>query len=149
MNRGTVHGYLGMTIDFSEKGKGKFIMNDYVENLLDEVPKEMSGHAATPAANQLFTVKDKAEKISDEDSEKYHRLTAKLLYLSKRARLDLQTAVAFLCKWLNNQTLMIGRSSDDAYVICREPRNLSSRWKLVGLACYNGELMHHLQYIRT
>jgi hypothetical protein len=99
VNRGTVHKYLGMTIlDYSEKGKIKFIMNDYVENLLDEVPEEMSGHAATPAANQLFTVNDKAEKISDEDSEKYHRLTAKLLYLSKRARPDLQTAVAFVCK---------------------------------------------------
>jgi hypothetical protein len=45
-----------MTIDFSEKGKVKFIMNDYVENLLDEVPKEMSGHAATPTVNQLFSV---------------------------------------------------------------------------------------------
>jgi hypothetical protein len=73
-------------------------MNDYVENLLNEVPEKMSGHAATPAANQLFSVNDKAEKISDEDSEKYHHLTAKLLYLSKRARPDLQTAVAFLCK---------------------------------------------------
>jgi hypothetical protein len=55
-----------MTIDYSEKEKVKFIMNDYVENLLDEVPEEISGHAATPAANQLFTVNDKAEKISDE-----------------------------------------------------------------------------------
>jgi hypothetical protein len=58
----------------------------------------MWGHAATLAANQLFLVNDKAEKISDEDSEKYHHLTAKLLYLSKRARPDLQTTVAFLCK---------------------------------------------------
>jgi hypothetical protein len=99
VNRGTVHEYLGMTIDYSEKGKVKFIMKNYIENLLDEVPEEMLGHAATPAANQLvFTVNDKAKKISDEDLEKYHRLTAKLLYLSKRARPDLQTAVAFLCK---------------------------------------------------
>ena len=75
-----------MTIDFSEKGKVKFIINDYVENLLDKVPKEMLGHAATLAANQLFSVNDKAGKISDEDSKKYHHLMAKLLYLSKRAR---------------------------------------------------------------
>ena len=98
VNRGTVHEYLGMTIDFSEKGKVKFIMNDYVENLIDEIPEEMSGTAATPASNHLFSVNEKAEKISDENSEKYHHLTAKLLYLSKRARPDLQTAVAFLCK---------------------------------------------------
>jgi hypothetical protein len=52
-------------------------MNNYVENLLDEVPEEMTGQAATPAANNLFTVNDKADKISDEDSEKYHRLDSK------------------------------------------------------------------------
>jgi hypothetical protein len=98
VTRGTVHEYLGMTIDFSEEGKVKFIMNDYVENLLDEVPEDMSGHAATPAANHLFAVNDKAEKLDNDDSEKYHHLTAKLLYLSKRARPDLQLAVAFLCK---------------------------------------------------
>jgi hypothetical protein len=54
VNRGTVYVYLGMTIDFGEKGKVKFIMNDYVENLLDEGPEGMSGHAATPAANHFF-----------------------------------------------------------------------------------------------
>jgi hypothetical protein len=98
VNRGTVHEYLGMMIDFGEKRKVKFIMNDYIENLLDEVPEGMSGHAATPAANHLFSINNKAKKISNKDSEKYHHLTAKLLYLSKRACPDLQTAVAFLCK---------------------------------------------------
>ena len=98
VNRGKVHEYLGMTIDFSEKGKVKFIMYDYIENLLDEAPADMSGHAATPAALHLFTINEDAEKLSDADSDKFHHLTAKLLYLSKRARPDLQTAVAFLCK---------------------------------------------------
>ncbi len=98
VTRGRAHEHLGMTIDFSKKGKVKFIMNDYVENLLSEAPKDVSGHAATPAAHHLFSVNDKAAKISDEDSEVCHYLTAKVLYLSKRARPDLQTAVAFLCK---------------------------------------------------
>jgi hypothetical protein len=98
VNHGTVHEYLGMTIDFSVDGKVKFIMNDYVEVLIDEIPEEFTGHAATPASNHLFQVNDKAEKLDDEKSEKFHHLTAKLLYLSKRARPDLQTAVAFLCK---------------------------------------------------
>jgi hypothetical protein len=101
VNHGTVHEYLGMTIDFSVDGKVKFIINHYVEVLIDEIPEEFMGHAATPAANHLFQVNDKAEKLDDEKSEKFHHLTAKLLYLSKRARPDLQTAVAFLCKRVN------------------------------------------------
>jgi hypothetical protein len=43
----------------------------------------------------------------------------------------------------------IGRSSDAAYVICGEPKNLSSRWKLMGVARYNGGMIHHSQSTRT
>jgi hypothetical protein len=118
VNHGTVHEYLGMTIYFSVDGKVKFIMNDYVEVLIDEIPEEFTGHAATPAANHLFQVNDKAEKLNDENPEKFHHLTAKLLYLSKRARPDLQTAVAFFyASASNNRTSMTGRKWDDVYVI--------------------------------
>jgi len=97
VNRGKIHEYLGMTIDFSVPGKVKFKMNDYVENLIEEAPDDMRGTASTPAANYLFNVNEKAVKLDSEKSDKYHQLTAKLLYLGKRARPDIQTAVAFLC----------------------------------------------------
>ena len=38
--RRKVHEYLGMTIDFSEKGKVKFTMYDYISNMIEELPKE-------------------------------------------------------------------------------------------------------------
>jgi hypothetical protein len=128
VNHGTVHEYLGMTIDFSMGGKVKFIMNDYmyVEVLIDEIPEEFTGHAATPAANHLCQVNYKAEKLNDENSEKFHHLTAKLLYLSKRARPDLQTAVAFYAITSNNRTSMIGRNWDDVYIIFKEARSYTS-----------------------
>jgi hypothetical protein len=97
INRGKVHEYLGMTIDYSIPGKVQFIMNDYIENLIDDAPADMTGNAATPAAKHLFEVNDNAQKLSPKNSDVYHHNTAKLLYLSKRARPDLQTAVAFLC----------------------------------------------------
>jgi hypothetical protein len=31
-----IHDYLGRTIDYSEDGKVKFIMTDYVQGILDE-----------------------------------------------------------------------------------------------------------------
>jgi hypothetical protein len=57
----------------------------------------MTENAATPAAHCLFEGNDDAEKLNPNDSDIYHHTTAKLLYLSKRARPDLQSAVAFLC----------------------------------------------------
>ena len=96
VHRGKVHDYLGMTIDFTTDGKVKFTMDDYIENFLEETPDEMGGTAATPALGNLFDVHDTAEKLDSEKADMFHHMTAKLLYLSKRVRVDIQTAVAFL-----------------------------------------------------
>ena len=98
VTRGPVHDYLGMTIDYSEEGKVKFYMFDYIEQILSEVDsKMMGGPSVTPAAKHLFTVNDSAVKLSRKEADAFHRNVARLLFLSKRARPDLQTAVAFLC----------------------------------------------------
>jgi hypothetical protein len=83
MHHGKIHNYLGMTIDYSEDGKVKFIMTDYVQGILDEAPDNMNGTAVTPAASNLFVVQGDADKLDDANAETYHRLTAKLLYLCK------------------------------------------------------------------
>jgi hypothetical protein len=97
VTRGKMHGYLGMTLDYTEPGKVKIKMDDYVKNLIDDAPENMIGTAATPGANHLFDVNENATKLLAAESEKYHQMTAKLLYLSKRARPDIQPTVAFLC----------------------------------------------------
>ena len=98
VTRGLVHDYLGMTIDYSVRGKVKFYMFDYIEQILEDVdPLIMKGTCITPAGRNLFHVDDKGQKLSRVDADQFHRKVAQLLFLSKRARPDLQTAVAFLC----------------------------------------------------
>ena len=98
ISRGKVHDYLGMKINFEIPGKVQFIMEDYVKTVLEESPADMSGEAATPAANHLFETNSNSPTLLDKDkSELFHHITAKLLFLCKRARPDIQTAVAFLC----------------------------------------------------
>jgi hypothetical protein len=70
-------------------------LKQYIEEMLEEALSDMGGVAITPAANHLFQVNNKPTLLSTEDSETFHHLTAKLLHLSKRARPDIQTAVAF------------------------------------------------------
>lgn len=96
VNKGTKHDYLGMTLDYSEVGKCKISMEDYILDILDDLPTEMAGFAVTPAAHHLFDVNEKAVPLNEEKSQFFHHNTAKLLFLSKRARPDIQTAVAFL-----------------------------------------------------
>ena len=83
IHHGKVHDYLGMVIDYSEEGKVKFSMPNYIEGLLDEAPDDMNGESVTPAANNLFTMCTNVESLNNEDAKMYHHLTAKLLYLSK------------------------------------------------------------------
>jgi hypothetical protein len=96
INRGKIHEYLGITLDYSIKGKVRITMYDYIDDVLEEVPADMKGVAATPAANHLFTVNEKCDKLDEETAETFHHLTAKLMFLCKRARPDIHMAVAFL-----------------------------------------------------
>ena len=96
VTRGKVHDYLGMTLDFSLEGKVLIRMEDYVEGILEEAPDDMSGEAGTPAANHLFDISDTPEALDEKTSELFHHMTAKMLFLSKRARPDILGTVAFL-----------------------------------------------------
>ena len=96
--RGKQHDYLGMMIDYSTAGEVRFTMTDYIFETLEDLPKEMShGEAATPAADHLFNIAENGVRLDSERAKIFHQLTAKLLFLSKRARPDIQLAVAFLC----------------------------------------------------
>jgi len=97
VSRGKVHNYLGMQIDYTEEGKVKFTMPHMIEEIINQLPASLNnGPATTPAANHLFQVNEDAVKLGQGDADLFHRLTAQLLYLGKRARPDLQTAVSFL-----------------------------------------------------
>ncbi|VEU34053.1 unnamed protein product [Pseudo-nitzschia multistriata] len=95
--RGKIHDYVGMTIDYSEEGKVKFSMFDYLEEIIQNLPDSLRGTAVTPAGDHLFKVNDESPKLSQADADKFHHYVAKLLFMAKRSRPDIQTAVAFLC----------------------------------------------------
>ena len=58
VTRGKIHDYLGMKIDYSEEGKVKITMEDYIKNMLEDLPDDMQGTTKTPAAGHLFKVND-------------------------------------------------------------------------------------------
>jgi len=62
----------------------------------------MEGNARTPAAIHLFNTNDGADKLSEDKAQLFHHIVAKLLYLCRRTRQDIQTAMAFLCTRVKN-----------------------------------------------
>ena len=127
VQRGKVfNDYLGMRMDFSKKGKVIFSMEEYIERLINETPDELlKGPCSTPAANHLFQVNENAPLLDDRTSKLYHHLTATILYLAKKTRPDIQTAVSFL------STRVKEPSIDDWKKLGRCIRYLSSTRDLV------------------
>jgi hypothetical protein len=83
-------------------------MKDYINKMFEELPPDMDGRATTPAANYLFAVDPTSKPLCEEIADMFYHYTAKLLFLSKRARPDIQTAVAFL-------TMRVKGPDDDDY----------------------------------
>ena len=71
---------------------------DYIDGLLKDLPVDMDGESATPAASHLFSVNSVYPVLlGEERAQLFHHVVAKSLFLCKRSRPDLQTAGAFLC----------------------------------------------------
>jgi len=97
VNRGKRHEYLGMWLDYSTPGKVKIDMKDYVEKMINEFSYELpERNVNSPAAKHLFDVQENARKLDKAMAEEFHTMVAKALFLCKRARPDIQVAVAFL-----------------------------------------------------
>ena len=97
VQRGLLHDYLGMTIDFSIVGKVMITMIDMIEKMLDDIPDDMNGVKNSPAQEHLFKVNEDGIRLSEDKRVIVHKNTAKLLFISQRARPDVQTATSFLC----------------------------------------------------
>jgi hypothetical protein len=86
--------YLGMQLVF---GNDKIIIDMvfYLEKVLEGV-KGLT-QQSLPGTRNIFQVDKDVELFNAEETSYFHTVTAKLLYLAKRARPDILTIISFLC----------------------------------------------------
>ena len=100
VKRGRVHEYIGMDLDYYTKGGVQIGMNKYLQKVEDKFPEHILGTAKSPAGEHLFQVHEDTEPqkqyLKETRASQFHRVVAQLLFLSSRARLDIQTTVSFL-----------------------------------------------------
>lgn len=94
VNRGEVHSYLGTVFDFRTPGSVKITMERYTRDIIDSY--QVTGTASTPASENLFSINPNSPILDKEQSEEFHSRVAKLLFLYKRVRPEILTAVGFL-----------------------------------------------------
>jgi hypothetical protein len=107
---GKTHKYLGMSLDFSHPNQCRVTMIYYIDEIVvtcdkalqdlsdgfNAVTKKKNVARTSTAPDDLFIVNNDTEKLSEEGTMAFHNLAAKMLYVSKRARLDVSTPIAFL-----------------------------------------------------
>ena len=73
------------------------LLYEYIDKMLKELSTKMGGLVTTPASRYLFNTDPVCKKLCEDQGQLFHHWVAKLQYLSKHTRQDIQTAVAFLC----------------------------------------------------
>ena len=73
-------------------------MEEYLRGVLNDFPEEITETTETPAASNLFNVRnDKELELLDETrAQAFHHAVTQLLFTRIRYRKDAQTAIAFL-----------------------------------------------------
>ena len=74
-------------------------IDDCVDEYVEIYKGEIKSKAATPVQGTLFEEDsgNLTAPVDEKRADKFHHTTAKLLYLSKRVRLDIDLAISFLC----------------------------------------------------
>ena len=90
VHRGKVHKYLGMSLDFSNKGQCIVTMNDYVADIVKDYDLVLAKYDdgflpvtkqrfESPALENLFTVNEDCEKLPEDMAADFHTIVAKTL----------------------------------------------------------------------
>ena len=93
---GDEHEFLGMNIKY-RKGKVIISMKKHILKAINSFQDDITRDATSPAKGYLFEVRGDAKELGDERADNFHSVTASLLFVSRRCRLDIQTTIGYLC----------------------------------------------------
>jgi hypothetical protein len=103
VERGKDLNFLGMEIGFLEKGKLKLGLVQYISGMIEELEEALEPYGENldrdyphPAAKWLFTVKPDTEELNEAKADIFRKFVAKLIWVMKRGRPDVEPTVSFL-----------------------------------------------------
>jgi hypothetical protein len=92
-----------MQLEFAD-GQVRVDMSSYVDKVLADYPKVVEDRRV-PGRKGVFLVAQDSVDVGVNERQLFHTIMAKLLYLAKRARLDIIAVVSFLCIRVKAPTL--------------------------------------------
>jgi Reverse transcriptase (RNA-dependent DNA polymerase) len=105
VTRGKEHTFLGMDFVFNENETVSISMKNYLKEAIGASKLIVTKQAATPARKDLFEIDESIPLLGKPESESFHSVVAKLLYVSLHGRPDILLAVSFLCTRVSKSTV--------------------------------------------
>ena len=103
VERGKNLKFLEMEIGFLTKGKLLLGLVQYITGMIEDLEEALKPYGENldrvyphPAVKWLFTVKSDTNKLVEEKADIYRNFVAKLIWVIKRGRPDVETTVSFL-----------------------------------------------------
>ena len=104
VTRGKVHNFVGIDLNFRDNGTVTILMKEYIKECLEAYGEEIGKGVNTPAKHDLFVIDGEAKDSCEEKMDIFHHIVAKLVYVSKRAGVDIDLAISFLCPRVSKST---------------------------------------------
>lgn len=95
--RGNKLTFLGMDIEFNDDRSVTISTPEYIDEAIEHFGEDVSIKVISPATKNLFEVDEASTPLDRKKQDIFHSVVARLLWIMKRSRPDLETAVSFLC----------------------------------------------------
>ena len=104
VTRGKRHTFVGMDFEITEDGKVNIQMKEYIKDCITSFGEHFNGVAATPATTKLFEVNEGENILDEQRRDIFHHIVAKLLFVAKRGRPDIDLTISYLCGRVDKST---------------------------------------------
>ena len=94
--RGPRHDYLAIFLEYKDNGTVVADMAYYIKKMIEEFPDKLRNGVLCPWTERLFKVDEKSAKLSEEKAKTFYTFVMKGMFVCKRARPEIQPAIAFL-----------------------------------------------------
>jgi hypothetical protein len=103
VKRGNKHTFVGIDFEVNMDGTVSLDMVDSLKESIVAFGEPITKNVPTPASSDLFTVKE-SPTLDEKRSEIFHHIVAKLLYVTKRVRVNISPTIAFLTTRVSKST---------------------------------------------
>ena len=87
-----------MNINITEYKKVEIDMKQKMLESIETFGENIEERVTTPASIRLLIANEQSQQIDEEKSKGFHYVVVKLLYIMRRERPDLETAISLLCR---------------------------------------------------